>query len=89
MAASDEWLSTPKGLDSPADRAIAITPSDTADLAALPRALYIGTGGAVKITTKGGDTVTLANVPAGTVLPVRAARVWSTGTTASDIVALR
>jgi hypothetical protein len=36
----------------------------------------------------GGDTVTLAGVPAGTFLPVRVIKVLSTGTTASSIVGL-
>jgi len=71
----------------PADHAATVTPSDSADLANTARALYVGTPGDVKVTTILGDTITFANVPAG-VLPVRAKRVYATGTTASDIVAL-
>lgn len=76
------------GLDSPAEHAAAVTPNDGADLATSARSLYIGGAGAVKVTTVGGEAVTFAAVPVGTVLPVRAARVWSTGTTATNIIAI-
>lgn len=53
------------------------------------RALFVGTGGAVKCTI-GGTSVTFTNVPDGTRLDVAATLVSSTanGTSASDIVAL-
>jgi hypothetical protein len=52
------------------------------------RALWVGTGGDVKVTLLSGSVVTLANVPDGTLLPVRALLVWNVGSTATDIVAL-
>lgn len=71
----------------PAIRATAVTPSDTTDLGA-PRWLYVGVTGDVAIQMHGDDAaVTHTAVPAGTVLPVRAKRVFATGTTASGIVA--
>jgi hypothetical protein len=50
-------------------------------------ALYVGTGGTLVITTKGGDIVTMLNVPDGTLIPVLVTKIWN-ATTASDILAL-
>lgn len=78
----------------PSAKAIAVTPSDTTSLLnrtygdGLPRALYVGTGGDVNIQNADGATVVFSNVPTGAILPVRALRVYSTSTTASNIVAL-
>ena len=73
--------------DSCAVNCIAITPAD-ADLEAPVRALYIGGSGNVRINDTGGGSVIFYNVPAGVILPVMARRVWSTNTTASNIVGL-
>lgn len=51
------------------------------------RALYIGGAGDVKVTMANGDIVTLVGVAAG-VQPFSVKQVWSTGTTATDILAL-
>ena len=64
-----------------------VTPNDSTDIS-YDACLYIGTGGDVKLTAADGTTVTFSNVPSGTFMPVAARRIWSTGTTASDIVAL-
>lgn len=52
------------------------------------RALYVGTAGNVAIVPPTGAAVTLVAVVGGTVLPISAIRVNSTGTTASNIVAI-
>ncbi|NNG72333.1 hypothetical protein HLI18_21180 [Rhizobium laguerreae] len=71
----------------PASRAAAVTPNDSTLVGA--RALYIGTAGDVAIAPhRDLDPVIFKNVPAGTILPVHAARVALTGTTASNIIAL-
>ncbi len=67
--------------------AAAITVSDTANLDAVA-VIYIGGDGDVKVTTEGGNAVTFVGVSAGDILPVAVARVWDTGTTATDMVAL-
>ena len=85
---SDVFAHNSPGLTSPGTRAAAVTPNDSADLANVSRALYIGGSGDIKVTTSGGDTVTLVGVVAGSVIPLRVARVFATDTTASDIVAL-
>ena len=66
-----------------------MTPSDTADLNAYAKALYVGAAGNVRVLTVGaedGDAVTFANHPVGW-LPVQVRRVLATGTTATQIVA--
>lgn len=73
----------------PADGAFAITPNDSADLSNTTRAIYVGGAGDVKLTTTRGDTVTFSAVPVGSILPVRASRVFATGTTATNLIALR
>lgn len=70
----------------PARTAFAITPDDATDLTTVPRELYVGTGGNLKITLVDGGTVVFANVPDGARLPYRAKRVFATLTTAADIV---
>lgn len=84
---ADPFQGNQPGLDSPAFNAASVTPNDGADLANVARALYIGTAGNLKVTTKGGSEITFANVPAG-ILPVSVSRVWATGTAASGIIAL-
>lgn len=67
--------------------AVAVVPSDSANLA-YPSVVYVGAIGNVKVTTAQGDVVTFNGVPAGFVIPVQVTRVWSTGTTASNLVAI-
>lgn len=78
-------------------RAAAVTPSNTTDIPSVSTqdgsgnngcVLYIGGDGDVKVTTAGGDTVTFVGLTAGSFVPVQVVRVWSTGTNATDIIAL-
>lgn len=85
---SDKFSNYHSGLESPAERAFAITGNDSTDLTVYPRAIYVGGAGNVKVTTLGGDTVTFNGALAGTILPVRAVRVFSTGTTATNLIGL-
>ncbi len=72
----------------PAENAAEISPSDSSDLTNTARALYVGTQGNVKVTTAGGDTVTFEGIAAGSIIPVRVQRVFSTGTTATNLVSI-
>lgn len=81
----DRHKTTPFVLNSPIKSAAAVTPSDSADLAEPSMSLYIGGAGALKVTLISGDTVTYAAIAAGR-HPLRATRVWATGTTATGIV---
>lgn len=73
--------------DSCAQSAISITKADS-DLGHPVRCLFVGTGGNVRVTTITGQDVTFTGVATGTILPVSVKRVWSTNTTASNIIGL-
>lgn len=64
----------------------AVTPSDSVDLPFIPRTLYVSVAGSVKVTMMDGSVDTYPNLIAGR-HPIRATRVWATGTTATGIVA--
>ncbi len=69
--------------------AYAVTPNDSTNLAQIARGLWVGGAGNVAvILSVGGASVTFLNVPSGTLLPIQAVRVLSTGTTATNILAL-
>lgn len=70
------------------NKAAAVTPSDSTELGQV-RALYVGGAGNLAVTMRG-DTaaVTFSSVPAGTLLPLAVAKVMSTNTTATAIVAI-
>jgi hypothetical protein len=86
---ADKYSHYQGGLTTPCEHAAAVTPHDTTALTQTTRALWVGGAGdvAVKLTDDS-TAVTLAGVAAGTLIPVRAALVMSTNTTASSIVAL-
>jgi hypothetical protein len=66
---------------------VAVTKSDTTVFAA-GVGLYVGGAGDVAIKCENGTSATLVGVPAGSFIPGRIVQVLSTGTTATDIVAL-
>jgi hypothetical protein len=75
-------------------RALSVTKSDTVDIPSISGGvnngcvLYVGTGGNVRVTTVGYDDVIFSNVPSGSFIPVQVLKVWSTDTTALNIIAL-
>jgi hypothetical protein len=75
------------GRESPPRRAVAVTPNDSADLSFETKALWVGGAGNVSVITAAGDTVTFSGAQAGSYIIGRFARVRSTGTTATNIVA--
>jgi len=75
-------------LESPAENGYSIVPSNVSDLPYITRKLYVGGTGNIVLNTSGGDNITLVGVQIGTVLNIRASRVFSTGTTATNIVGL-
>ena len=87
MPATNQQANLAEGLDSPYDNAAAITPSDSTDLGFVTRAIYVGQQGTLKVTMLGGGDVTF-NCGQHLVLPIRATRVFATGTSANDLVAL-
>ena len=56
-----------------------------------PAVLYVGTaaaGATLKVRSAGGDDATFVNIQQGSFIPVQVKRVYDTGTTATNIVAL-
>jgi hypothetical protein len=71
----------------PVSNAFAITPSNTVDLETVTRGLYVGTAGDVKVDLfESGTAITFKNLSAGVIHPLRVKRVYSTGTSALDIL---
>ena len=72
--------------------AVAVTTSDSAKISKTA-GLYIGGAGDVKVMMGGEGGVaagiTFKAVPAGTILPIMVTQVFATGTTATNILALR
>jgi hypothetical protein len=75
-------------LESPATHAFAITPSDTVPLEFFSRAIYVGGAGNISVVMLDDSTIPFAGLVAGSILPIRVKRVNSTGTTATNLVAL-
>lgn len=78
---------------SPAQKAAAVTPSDSADLpGGWCRALFCGSGGTIVLQSADPSPqrtdLTFTNLSPGQILPVNVARVKATGTTATGIIAL-
>ena len=88
MAAVDNFATHNVSLGAPAVDAFAITPNDGTDLSNVTRYIYVGGAGAIALITVNGETVTFSAVPVGTVLPIRAARVKATGTTATLLIGM-
>lgn len=84
---SDAFANFATGLESPASHLQTVTPNDSTDLSRAGRALNVATTGNVRVTTVDGTTATV-HIAAGIAFPVRARRVWATGTTATGIVVL-
>jgi hypothetical protein len=77
-----------RSLTSPPEDGAAIAPSDAEPLGHATRAIWVGGGGSIRLRMIGGRDVTLENVPGGTLIPLRATRVFATGTTATGLVGL-
>lgn len=84
---SDRFSAFADSPDAPAAQAFAIMASDSAELPAVTKAIYVGTAGDVTLRPlRAAADVTYRNVPAGAYLTVRASHVRATGTTAADLV---
>lgn len=85
MPILDDFKGYSPSMQSPVTHGVAVVPDDAADLTHLTRALYIGTGGDVRVTLADGSAVTFVNMVQGW-HPMRVARVFATGTTADHMV---
>ncbi|WP_128253929.1 spike base protein, RCAP_Rcc01079 family [Falsirhodobacter deserti] len=72
------------GVTAPALGAVAITPSDSVDLAEGVCAVTLGGAGTLSFIGTGGTTYTTGMLPVGT-YSLFARRILATGTTATDI----
>lgn len=88
MTAFQNGIGSPESRQLPAIDAAAVTPHDTNDLTFTTKAIFVGGAGNLKVKTLVGNDVTFTGVTAGTVLQIHAQRVYSTGTTATNIVAM-
>jgi hypothetical protein len=89
-SATQKWNASDRnGISDPFEHAVALTLSDTVDLATPSRGLYVGVAGAVKVDMVGSGTVEFADMPVG-FYPLRVKRAYATtsGTAASSLVAL-
>lgn len=88
----DSFSSSADSVLAPSRHVTTLTPSDSADLVNLPKAIYVGTGGDLALI--GADApatatgITFKNLPSGALLPIRARRVLATGTTAGNLLAV-
>lgn len=84
---ADPFKTFTPGLDSPATNLFEAIPNDSTDLPYVGRALNVGQSGFVQLTTPNGDTGRVY-VAAGITFPIRAQRIWATGTSATSIAVL-
>lgn len=75
-------------IENTASDGFSITPSDSDLFAENAMAIYVGGAGAIALVTTNGTSLTFSGVLAGSVLPVKAKQVLSTGTTATNLVGL-
>jgi len=86
--AANNFAQNARETQAPATSGFVITPHDTNELTAVTRGIFVGGAGDVAARLSN-DTATLTfkNVPAGAILPIRA-KIVTTATTATDLVAL-
>jgi hypothetical protein len=71
----------------PSTAPFAVTPHDSDPLPSVPKGIFVGVGGDVRLRGVGGAAdVTYRNLADGAYIAVRASHVRATGTTAADLV---
>ena len=74
-------------ISSQGERWVTVTPSDTAHLAEVPKALWVNVAGDLTVVGEDGVAATFA-VLAGLPILLRPRQVMATGTTATGIIAI-
>lgn len=87
MPAPDRYITDPTNSSS-GEQFFAITPSNTVDFPKTVRGIYVGANGNITAVNEAEVAVTFSNCVAGSIIPIRAIRVNSTGTTATNLVGL-
>jgi hypothetical protein len=86
---TDPYSTYAAGPAGPAEHVFNITPSDIADLPFVTTGIYIGVGGSLAVIDRNSGVVAnFSGLSAGTILPIRVARVMSTGTSAASLVGM-
>jgi hypothetical protein len=85
---SEKYQGRADDVTSPARGGFAITPSDSTDLTAETRAIYVGSAGDLVAVLSLGSELSFVGLAGGTVLPVRARRIKATGTSAGYLLGL-
>jgi hypothetical protein len=75
--------------EEPFRQGVAVTPSDATHYTPPLDALYVGGAGNLSVTGVDGASYTLSGALAGTIYNLQIVKVMATGTTATNIVALR
>lgn len=76
-------------LNGPFISGIAVTADNSNTFTQIPRGIYVGGSGDVAIRWQNGQGNTVFKaVPVGTILNIRPDVIWSTGTTATNLVIL-
>jgi len=73
-----------------AGKAAAVTPSDTENIVPT-NGIYVGAAGDLEITLENmadGESIVFKGLVAGMIHPIRAKRIWTANTTATDIIAV-
>lgn len=84
---TNPYQNGPFNIDSPAPNAEAITPADGEVLNTVPRAIWVGVAGDVRVRMSGNNAeVTFKGVQG--LLQIMPEEVHATGTTATDIVGI-
>lgn len=68
--------------------AVDITKHDSTELNPYSRWIFCGGAGNLKVTCVDGSVATFTGVTAGSIIPVAAKLVWSTGTTTTNMTAI-
>jgi hypothetical protein len=85
----DKFAKSSSILDSPGKSAYAVVPANDTELAVYSRQVYVGGTGNLNVIMVGDTANTLFSaVQVGTMLPIRVKVIHSTGTTATNIVAV-
>lgn len=87
---SDEFAGFQPSLTSPGEDGFEIIPNNDADLSRVTRGVNVHTSGIVRFTLsrqEDGQFIDLF-VAAGIAFPIRAKRIWASGTTATNITGL-
>lgn len=83
----DKFQTYTESLSSPPQHLLSVIPDDANDLPTASRCINVQATGTIRVTTVAGDTGTIL-VAAGITFPIRAKRIWATGTTATGISVL-